>query len=104
MRHAKAVQHVKADPLSARIREVLKEEYPELLTADGFDDAILGVVEGCCRETVVCYDYQKCVRILRRNSGMDEEEAEEFLNFNTTDAWVGKFTPVFLHNWRESMA
>ncbi|HXA25616.1 MAG TPA: hypothetical protein VNW90_25335 [Acetobacteraceae bacterium] len=94
----------KKDPLSVLIRETLAEEYPELLTADGFDDAILGVVEGCGRETVVCYDYGKCVQILMRDSKMDEAEAEEFLNFNTVGAYVGKETPMFLHNWRESMA
>ena len=49
------------DPLSGRIRETLAELYPDLLVADGFDDAILGVVEGCGRATVVCYDYAKCV-------------------------------------------
>jgi hypothetical protein len=91
------------DPLSARIREALSEHYPDLLTADGFDDAILGVVEGCCRTTVVCYDYRKCVEILMRDSEMDEGEAEEYLNFNTVDSWVGEETPMFLHNWRESM-
>lgn len=94
----------KVDPLSARIREGLEEHYPDLLTADGFDDAILGVVEGCGRETVVCYDYRKCVEILMRDSQMDEAEAEEFLNFNTLGAYVGEKTPVFLYNWRESMA
>jgi hypothetical protein len=94
----------KTDPLSALIRETLAESYPDLLTADGFDDAILGVVEGCNRTTVVCYDYRKCVEILMRDSEMDEEEAEEYLNFNTTGAWHGEETPMFLHNWRESMA
>lgn len=27
---------------------------------------------------------------------MSEEEAEEFFEFNTQGAWVGKRTPVFL--------
>jgi hypothetical protein len=37
-----------------------------------------------------------------RNSGMEEAEAEEYLDFNTVGAYVGKETPMFLHNWRES--
>lgn len=51
--------------------------------------------------TVVCYDYAKCVEILKAKSEMTEEEAEEFLNFNTLGAYVGETTPLFLHDWRK---
>jgi len=50
---------------------------------------------------VVCYDYAKCVEILKAKSEMTEEEAEEFLNFNTLGAYVGETTPLFLHDWRK---
>ena len=42
------------------------------------------------------YDYGKCVQILMQRDGMTEEDAEEFMDFNVTGAWVGKGTPVFL--------
>ena len=84
------------------ILEELEESYPEALTADGFDDAIVGVVERCSQATVVCYDYQKCVAILMKRDKMSREEAEEFLNFNTVGAWVGENTPAFLHYWRKN--
>jgi hypothetical protein len=49
---------------TAEIIEQIAEDYPEALTADGFDDAIIGVVERCGQPTLVCYDYDRCVEIL----------------------------------------
>jgi len=81
------------------ILEQLRDEYPELLTADGFDEAVIGLVEGAARGPVICYDYERCVEILV-GQGMDREEAEEHLDFNTLGAYVGESTPLFLHDWR----
>jgi hypothetical protein len=75
-------------------------EGEEFLFADGFEDALLGTVEGACRLPVACYDYQKCVEILVKRDGMDEDEAAEYLDFNCVGAYVGKGTPLFLHNMR----
>ena len=86
---------------TTEILESLRENYPDCLTADGFDDAIIGIAEGACRPAVVCYDYEKCVKVLMRNSDMNEEEAQEYVDFNTTGAYVGEHTPVFLHRWRK---
>jgi hypothetical protein len=84
------------------ILEMIRDDFPEVLTADGFDDAILGITEGWfdgSQRGVVCYDYNRCVEILV-TQGCDEEEAEEYLQFNTLGAYMGEFTPVFLHHWR----
>jgi len=95
---------------TAEILERLDVEFDDegLLKADGFDDAILGVVEGwfpaekgpgASQHCVVCYDYRKCVEILVAQD-MSEEEAEEYLQYNTLGSYVGSMTPVFLFNWR----
>ena len=84
---------------SAQILESLRDNYPECLLADGFEEALIGVVDGACRQPVACYDFAKCVDILVAQ-GMDEEEAEEYLEFNTLGAYVGEMTPLFLHDWR----
>ena len=68
-----------------------------LLLADGFDAAIVGVMEGKGRTPAVVYDHASCVRILMERDGMDEDEAQEFMDFNVTSAFVGDGTPVFLH-------
>jgi hypothetical protein len=82
-----------------QILESLQENYPDCLTADGFEEALIGVVDGACRQPVACYDFKLCVEILVRG-GMSEEEAEEYLEFNVTGAYVGEMTPLFLHDWR----
>ena len=73
----------------------ISDEYPDLLTADGFDEAILGVVERIGVQAV-CYDLHKVIKILMTRDGMDEEEAWEYYQFNIAGAWVGESTPVFI--------
>lgn len=72
----------------------LAEEFPDLLRMDGFDDAILGVVERIGLQTV-CYDLNKVIEILMKQ-GMDEQDAWDWYQFNMLGAWVGEATPVFL--------
>jgi len=67
----------------------------ELLFADGFDEAILGVGTRCGKPTIVIYDRAKCIEILVAQ-GMDFDEAEEFFSFNTEGSWVGDRTPIYL--------
>ena len=72
----------------------LAEEYPDLMRMDGFDDAILGVVERIGLQTV-CYDLNKVISMLMEQ-GMDEQDAWDWYQFNMVGAWVGEATPVFL--------
>lgn len=66
----------------------------QLLTADGFDDALIGFVSVFNR-TVALYDRAKCIAVLMRGGRMDSEQAEEFLEFNVIGAYVGEGTPAF---------
>ena len=72
---------------------MLSEEYPDLLKADGFDEAIIGVVERLGTQAI-CYDTEKVIEILMRD--MSEEEAWEYFQYNIAGAWVGEHTPFFL--------
>ena len=75
-----------------------------VLLADGFDDALIGF--GTHFNTpVAIYDWHKCVDMLYQQAVeacTDQEECDhmseaiEFMDFNTTGAWVGEGTPVFL--------
>ena len=65
----------------------------EMLVADGFDAAIVGVTDGC--DPKVVYDWDKCIEILRKD--MSEEDALEHMSFNVTGAYVGERTPLFIH-------
>lgn len=75
----------------------LKEEYPDVMTMDGYDDAIIVVVERIGLE-VVCYDLDKVIEILMKQ-GMNEEDAWEWYQFNMVGSWVGEKTPVFLQRF-----
>jgi len=72
-----------------------------MLTADGFDDALIGVGERCGCPDLAVYDANKCLEILVE-SGMDSEEALEYFEFNTLGAWVGDSTPIFV--WKKTIS
>jgi hypothetical protein len=67
----------------------------ELLVMDGYDDCIVGIVERCGQDPIVCYDKKKILNNLKK-VGMNEEEAEEFFYFNQLGAWMGDSTPCFV--------
>jgi hypothetical protein len=90
--------HVSTKDMDA-FREWAAAHYGEdLVLFDGFETAILGVVEVKGRPPVVLYDRQRCIDILTHD-GMDVTEAAEYLDFNVTDAYVGDFTPGFVNLW-----
>jgi hypothetical protein len=72
-----------------------EEVYAEALTADGFEDALLGFGHQYYH-AVAIYDKDKCIEILMTRDGMSYETAIEYFDFNVTGAWVGEHTPVFL--------
>jgi hypothetical protein len=72
---------------------MISDEYPDLLTIDGFDEAVIGVVERAGL-LAVCYDRNKIISILMRD--MNEEQAIEYYEFNILGAYMGESTPVYL--------
>jgi len=62
----------------------------EILKADGFDEAIIGIDEETMR---LIYSVSKCIDILKKD--MDEEEAVEYFNFNIKGAYMGDKTPIW---------
>lgn len=65
----------------------------EMLVADGFDEAIIGITFGY-GDQVVVYDWDLCIEILRRD--MSHEDALEHMSYNVTGAYVGERTPQFV--------
>jgi hypothetical protein len=68
----------------------------EMLTADGLDDAIIGVGARCGQPDIVAYDVEKVIEILVTRDEMTYEEALEFYEFNIAGAWVGEQTPLWV--------
>lgn len=75
--------------------EYIKENYPDLLTMDGFDDAILGVVERIGIQAI-CYSERKIIDILMKRDGMDAQDAYDYFAFNIIGAYVGEHTPFVM--------
>jgi hypothetical protein len=65
-----------------------------MILVDGFDNAILGVDVDSQR---IVYSKLKMVETLTLN-GLDEEEAVEFLEFNTWSAYMGEHTPIYVED------
>lgn len=83
--------------MSAELLEGIVEHYAdeEILKADGFDDAVIGVDEKTMR---LIYSVGRCIEILVED-GMTMEEAMEYFDFNVSGAWVGDKTPI----WSQDM-
>lgn len=74
----------------------LREDNPEALLADGLEPAYIGRTVNHHHAVVAVYDYDKCVEVLVQRDGMTDEEADEFLQFNTLGAYVGPNGPLFI--------
>lgn len=75
---------------------LLEEGLEGLMMADGLDAAAIGVVERCGQPPILVYDVEKAVAVLVERDGMTDDEALEFLEFNSIGAWVGPGTPGWL--------
>jgi len=75
--------------------EFLKDENPDYLLADGFDDAIVGTVERYGMNTVVLYNKNTCIDILMKDSEMTEDEAIDYFYYNVIGSYAGEYTPCF---------
>jgi hypothetical protein len=68
------------------------EDY-DVLLADGFDDALIGM---CSVSYRAIYDYNKMIDILVQGDDMDEVDALEYLHYNVVGAYVGDMTPIYM--------
>ena len=73
--------------------EMIMDEYPDMdfLSADGFNDALIGVVD----EKLV-YSKAICLQILINENEMEYEEALEFFMFNIEGTYMGEKTPIWV--------
>ena len=75
--------------------QFINESYPDVLIADGFDKAIMGIVERSGMNPVVLYNKNKCIDIMIKRDKMTEEEAIEFYYYNIVGSHMGDYTPCF---------
>ena len=90
---------MKNNSLKKQIIQFIVENYEdEILLADGFETAFLGIGY---REDAPCavYDTGKCLKSLMED-GMSWEEATEYFQYNVEGACIGKQTPIFIDSFR----
>lgn len=78
-----------------RLANELAEENPEALLADGLEEAFLGYSHGQFEPARAVYSKSLCVDALEAQ-GMEADEADEYLQFNTFGAYVGAAGPIFV--------
>jgi len=76
--------------------DLLNELWGDVLIADGFDDAIIGIKDDT---GVVYYSKEKVIDILIREHGMTDIDAMEYADFNIFCAYMGDKTPIFLDDF-----
>ena len=69
-----------------------------MLTADGFDEAIIGSISSFGRKEIVLYSTQKILDIMVERDDMTQEEALEFFDFNIIGSYNGEGMPAFLND------
>jgi hypothetical protein len=70
-----------------------------ILLADGWEDAFVGFASyfgGDRPRIIAVYDVEKMVEVAMKRDGMTEEEAAEFIEYNTLGAHAGPNTPAYL--------
>lgn len=66
------------------------------ISADGFDDAILGVATDFNSESRIVYSVTGCINILMQRDGMTYVDALEHFSFNVQGAYIGEQTPIWV--------
>ena len=75
--------------------DYLRDNCPDSLLANGYDDCIIGV--GCGNDAGrVVYSVRKMLEVCAKELAVDYDEAYEWLEYNTFNAYVGEFTPIYV--------
>jgi hypothetical protein len=94
---------VKAKPRAKQSRLNLEELFPDYpsdwwdgaLFFDDMDDAFIGFATQSQKAPVAVYEREACLQCLVK-TGMTDEEAIEWFEYNTVGAWVGERTPMII--------
>ena len=96
--HEAMRQASKGVDISTERWEELMFNYDGCLMADGFEEALIGFGTRF-HNAVAIYDLNKCLSVLVERVVMNQEEAEEYMDFNVLGAYIGEETPIFLGDY-----
>jgi len=69
-------------------------DFNETVMLTGFDDAVIGITY----DEQLVYDYEKMIKIHRKNASCDRQEAIEYIDFNVINAirGMGEYAPILM--------
>ena len=76
--------------------EDINEQAEGAILLDGFNDAIIGIVEEFGNGPRVLYSKNKILQTLEDRDGMTIFEAVEFYDYNILGLFAGEQNPIFL--------
>lgn len=83
----------------------LSEWNPDAVLFDGFENALIGVMQRFSQSghvLVALYDREACLRILMERDGMSYEGAIDCFEYNTVGCHAGEHTPAIATLWRDN--
>ena len=82
--------------LRKNINQALEQMDETALLMDGFDEALIGFSQRINEPILAVYSWEKMMSVCIYRDQMTEEEAEEYISYNCTGAWVGEKTPIIV--------
>ena len=61
----------------------------------GFEKAAIGIGYRCGQPDIMVYDYELVIECLK-DDGMNDEEAQEWMDYNILGGWIGEQTPIIV--------
>ena len=75
----------------------------DMMTADGFDEAVVGTITSYGRGESILYSTEKILGIMMERDGMSADEALEFFHYNILGSYNGEGMPAFLNDHVEPL-
>lgn len=88
-----AQEHLDKKNRVNNLLDSIREFNPEALLADGLENALVGY----STKGYAIYSVSKIIQILMERDSMSREEAIEFFDFNIDGAYMGEYTPIYIH-------
>ena len=74
-----------------------------MMTADGFDEGVVGAITSYGRGESILYSTEKILGIMMERDGMSADEALEFFHYNILGSYNGEGMPAFLNDHVEPL-
>ena len=87
-------EHQNKNKMGIREELVDRSGNEEMLFADGYDEAIIGYTDG----GVAVYSIESIIMIMITKEEMTHEDALDHFYYNVSGAYVGDYTPIFVHD------